>query len=183
MNLTGRDVDLENLENEHEIDLAVQDPAWEELSGMEELALDAVKATLAMAVLPRRCEDRVLEVSLVLANDDLVQVLNREYRHKDRPTNVLSFASLDETDMPEVDGSPLNIGDVILAYKTIEKEASDQDKFIQDHAAHLIVHGVLHLLGYDHIEEDDANVMESTEIRILEKLGIQNPYTELLTLG
>ncbi len=171
-------VDQENLE--HDIDLAIQDPSWEELTGIEDLLLTAAKTTLMMAVLPRKCEDRPLEISLVLANDDLVRILNNEYRGKDKPTNVLSFAAMDENNMPDIQDGPLNIGDVILSYQTVEKEASEQDKFIQDHAAHMIVHGVLHLLGYDHEKDDDANVMESTEIRILEKLGIQNPYTELL---
>ncbi len=176
-------VDPQNPDIPHEIDLSVQDPAWDELTDMEELAVNAARATLNMALLPRICERRPLELSLVLANDDLVQILNREYRGQDKSTNVLSFASLDEDDAPDPGEDLLNLGDVILAYQTVEKEAADQDKFIQDHAVHLVVHGVLHLLGYDHENEDDANVMESTEIRILEKLGIQNPYTEVLNLG
>lgn len=175
-------VDQENQDNDHEIDLSIQDPAWEELSGMAALALSAAETTLRMAVLPRKCEGRCLELSLVLANDDLIRVLNHEYRGKDSPTNVLSFAALDEETMPEIEDGPLSLGDVILAYQTIEREAAEQDKFIQDHAAHMIVHGVLHLLGYDHEEDNEANVMESTEIRILEKLGIQNPYTEVLNI-
>ena len=112
----------------------------------------------------------------MLANDDLMQILNREYREKDKPTNVLTFANLDSEDI-EPEGL-LNLGDVILSYDTIHRETQEQGKFLLDHIRHLTVHGVLHLLGYDHRDEDEANDMETLEIRILETLGVQNPYTE-----
>ena len=163
----------------YELDLSIQDPAWEDLPGIEDLVAHAVEASLKTAILPRKIEGRPLEISLVLANDDLVQVLNNDYRGKDKPTNVLTFAALDDEDMPDIKEEAFGLGDVILAYQTVEREAADQGKFIQDHTAHLVVHGILHLLGYDHETEDEANVMESTEIRILETLGIQNPYTEV----
>ena len=73
---------------------------------------------------------------------------------------------------------PVHIGDIILSYQTLDREAKEQGKFFRDHFIHIVVHGTLHLLGYDHITEDEANIMESTEIRILEKMNIQNPYTE-----
>src|SRR5690606_26578419 len=143
----------------------------------EQTALTATLLTLENALLPDEVEGRQIEVSVVLANDDMVHALNRDYRDKDKPTNVLSFASLDADD-PIPDEGPVHIGDIILAYETIEREAREQGKYLKDHFTHLVVHGTLHLLGYDHIEEDEATMMETTEIRILEKLDIQNPYTE-----
>lgn len=161
-----------------EIEVSVQDPAWEKLGDMEELALKSATTALNNALLPRIAMERTLEVSVVLANDDLVQVLNREYRNKDKPTNVLTFAALDDKDSIPEHGN-LHLGDVILALETIEREAKEQGKFRLDHVKHLIVHGILHLLGYDHQTEDQATDMETLEIRILENLGVQNPYTEM----
>lgn len=159
-----------------ELDISIQDPLWETIPNVENLVEKAVSTTLTFAPLPKDAIKKDLEISLVLANDDLVQVLNREYREMDKPTNVLTFATLD-SNMPQ-GGEDLNLGDVILAYQTIEREASEQGKYLTDHLVHLTVHGTLHLLMYDHQTEDDANTMETLEIRILERLGIQNPYIE-----
>lgn len=161
------------------IDISVQDPVWEKLGDIEAIINDAALKTLTSAIMPKFTRGKALEVSLVLANDDLVQVLNREYRDKDKPTNVLSFASLDGDDLEEeMLVEPLNLGDVILSYQTIERECQEQGKFFLDHVRHLTVHGVLHLLGYDHQNDDEATDMETLEIRILEQLGVQNPYTD-----
>jgi len=159
-----------------ELDISIQDPIWETIPNVEKLVEKAVNAAIAAAPLPREALQKDLEISLVLANDDLVQVLNREYRQKDRPTNVLTFATLDSA-MPQA-GDDLNLGDIILAFQTIEREAAEQGKYLTDHLAHLTVHGTLHLLMYDHQTEDEANTMETLEIRILERLGVQNPYIE-----
>lgn len=105
------------------------------------------------------------EVSVVLADDGFVQELNKNYRGKDKPTNVLSFPN---------DEEPL--GDVILAYDTVAREALAQGKDFKDHAAHLIVHGILHLQGHDHEDEKQAETMEKKEVKTLKKLGISNPY-------
>lgn len=161
-----------------DVDVSLSDPAWEsDALSAERLCVEAVTLALKSADLPEILDGRDIEVSVVLANDDLVQVLNREYRDKDKPTNVLSFALLDSDD-PIPDGGPVAIGDIILAYQTIENEAREQEKFLKDHFTHLLVHGTLHLVGYDHMTEDDANIMETLEIRILEKMNIQNPYME-----
>lgn len=162
--------------NELEIDISLQDPMWETIPDVEKLVHRAVETAINSAHLPREVADKDLEISIVLANDDLVQVLNKEYRGQDKPTNVLTFASIDN-DEPQI-GDEYNLGDVILSFQTLERESQEQDKFMNDHFFHLLVHGTLHILGYDHIEEDDANTMETLEIRILEKLGIQNPYIE-----
>lgn len=106
------------------------------------------------------------ELSLVLADDDFVQNLNREYRGKDKPTNILSFPQDED----------FCLGDLVLAYETVEREAREQNKTFTNHVTHLIVHGVLHLLGYDHIDDQEAEEMEALEISILAKMGLPNPY-------
>lgn len=161
------------------IEVSVQDPAWEEIPDIEKLVTLVAEKALENAIMPKFAYGRALEVSIALANDELVQVLNREYREKDKPTNVLTFASMDSEDFElELQHDPLNLGDVILSYQTIHRESQEQGKFILDHLKHLTVHGVLHLLGYDHQDDDEATDMETLEIRILEKLGVQNPYTD-----
>ena len=109
------------------------------------------------------------EVSVVLSNDEQVQILNKTFRHKDSPTNVLSFSS-------EMDGE---LGDIILAYETVMREATEEEISFVNHTLHLIIHGFLHLLGYDHEDESDAYKMEQMEIQILKSLNIKNPYEVL----
>ena len=116
------------------------------------------------------------EVSIVLADDAMVQGLNRDYRGKDQPTNVLSFAALDDDVAPQPEDGPLLLGDIIVAYETTAAEATAEGKSFADHLSHLVVHGVLHLLGFDHIEEDEAEEMEELERSILGALGIADPY-------
>lgn len=100
--------------------------------------------------------------------------LNQQYRHKQGPTNILSFP----IELP--DGVELDLlGDLVVCAPVLEREALQQHKGLSDHWAHIIVHGVLHLLGYDHIEDSDAEQMEALEIAILNKLNIKNPYTEV----
>lgn len=161
------------------IDVSVQEPKWESFEDITNLVQTIAETTLSTALLPPIAQNRQLEASIVLANDDLVHVLNREYREKDQPTNVLTFASLDDEDEITPDGENLNLGDVILSYQTIEREAQEQGKFMIEHLKHLTVHGVLHLLGYDHRTDEEATDMETLEIRILETLGVQNPYIEM----
>ncbi len=105
------------------------------------------------------------DLAIVLADDEFIQELNKHYRGKDKPTNVLSFPNEDEP-----------FGDVVLAFETIEREAAGQGKSFRDHAAHLIVHGILHLMGHDHEDEAQAEKMERKEVSILKRLGIENPY-------
>lgn len=117
------------------------------------------------------------ELAVLLTDNESIQVLNKCYRQKDKPTNVLSFAQLDsdEKDEPE-NGEPLLLGDIIMAWETVLEEADNQNKSLEDHIVHLSVHAFLHLCGYDHENEDDAGRMEELEIKILEALGVKNPY-------
>ncbi len=119
-------------------------------------------------------EAGAVELSIVLADDDFVRGLNRDYRGRDRPTNVLSFPG--QGPAPRVEGAPLLLGDVIVAYQTASGEAADEGKPLSGHLCHLVVHGVLHLLGRDHLTGADAERMESMESHILSGLGVPDPY-------
>lgn len=108
-----------------------------------------------------------------LADDAEVQQLNKQFRDKDKPTNVLSFPA--DLQFPDPD-EPLYIGDIIFAMPTVLREAAEQGKTFEHHLKHLTLHGLLHLFGYDHIEDTDAEIMENLEITLLDALKIKNPY-------
>jgi probable rRNA maturation factor len=116
-----------------------------------------------------------LEISLVLADDATVRGLNEQYRGQDKPTNVLSFAALDDRMELPADG-PILLGDVVLALETIVAEAEAGGMTLAHHVAHLVVHGILHLLGFDHAEDGEATEMEALESLTLGKLGVPDPY-------
>lgn len=159
-----------------EIGLTINDPRWESLPFALEDALRRAVLAVHHEVVPWV----TAEVSVVLTDDGEIQTLNRTYRQKDRPTNVLSFGSLEaplEPGMTPPMPGPFLLGDLVLAFETITREAENQGKSLGDHLMHLVVHGMLHLLGYDHGTDEDAERMESLEIKILSPLGIKNPYT------
>jgi probable rRNA maturation factor len=111
------------------------------------------------------------ELLIRMVDKNEIQNLNKTYRHQDKPTNVLSFPS----DLPiEIDEEIL--GDVVICLEVVNQEAQDQQKTFLDHLTHMAIHGTLHLLGYDHIEDDQAKTMESLEVEILDRLQIKNPY-------
>ena len=122
----------------------------------------------------------VVEIGVRLSDDASVRILNRDYRGKDNPTNVLSFAALesadDAADFMMSPDMPLMLGDIVIARETCEREASEQNKTLINHLVHLIVHGTLHLVGYDHMVDDEAEEMEELERQILAALGIDDPY-------
>lgn len=120
-----------------------------------------------------------LMVSVLFTSDDEVHALNREWRDRDKPTNVLSFPMLARHDLAALakDGPPAMLGDIALAYETCAREAAEKGVPLEHHAAHLIVHGLLHLAGHDHVESDtQAEAMEALEVAILAKLAIPDPY-------
>ncbi|WND01345.1 rRNA maturation RNase YbeY [Temperatibacter marinus] len=122
------------------------------------------------------------EVSIMFQLDEAVHHLNRDYRHKDKATNVLSFNSYEREDLDAVytqaktGGPPVLLGDIFIAYETCKREAEEQSKSLLDHTMHLVVHGMLHLLGHDHIEDKEAEIMEALERDILTCYGIDDPY-------
>ena len=125
-------------------------------------------------------QPRLFSVNLCLSNDEAVHKLNFEFRGIDKPTNVLSFANIDDPDFEEVLECEdlVELGDVIVAFETMQREAREQGISLHDHFCHLWAHGLLHILGYDHIEPEDAAEMEQRETEVLAGLGIDNPYRE-----
>lgn len=122
-----------------------------------------------------------LMASLLFTSDAEIHALNREWRQRDKPTNVLSFPMLERDELSQLapDGPPAMLGDIALAYETCAREAADKGVSLEAHAAHLIVHGLLHLAGHDHVDSDaQAEQMEALETAILAKLGIPDPYGE-----
>ena len=118
-----------------------------------------------------------VELSILLSCDEYIKKLNKKFRGKNKKTNVLSFPS-EKLDIGQYSNIANNfiLGDIVFAFETIQKESEEQNKKIEDHFCHLLVHGILHLTGYDHIEDCEAQIMEQLEVNILEKLGIDNPY-------
>ncbi|MBI4031787.1 MAG: rRNA maturation RNase YbeY [Proteobacteria bacterium] len=154
-------------------------PRWNELDfDADATARKMIPAAIASAKIPAAAlRAGALEVSVVLADDNTVRNLNRAYRNKDKPTNVLSFAAL-ESASPGPAEIVLPLGDIVFGYETIERESNKTRKRFADHFSHLLVHGTLHLLGYDHESDMDADIMESLEIQVLSRYGIDNPYAQ-----
>ena len=155
------------------------DEEWDSSGLSEPLVRRAAEAAIAESAFPQLAGfGRTVELSVRLTSDDQVRGLNAHWRGKDKPTNVLSFPMAAEHELRNGNfaEAELLLGDIILAHETCETEAADKCLSFENHATHLIVHGTLHLLGYDHINEGDAADMEAREIRALQRLGIANPY-------
>ena len=154
-------------------DLVIEDENWR-AAGLETLAARACGAVLAHAAIEGA------EISLLACDDARIAELNGDFRGKPRPTNVLSWPS-EERGAAEPGGDPmppadLELGDIAIAWETCVCEAAAAGKPLRDHVTHLLVHGTLHLLGYDHIHDKDACLMEALEVEILGKLGLADPY-------
>jgi probable rRNA maturation factor len=153
-----------------EVDVLVTDARWSALGDAEILARHAVEAAFAVAgEAPSEAE-----ISILLTDDAAIRDLNRDWRGKDQPTNVLSFPASTPMGAPGI----RHFGDIILAYDTILREADEEGKALRDHVLHLIVHGTLHLLGHDHEETAEAEVMEALEVQALARLCVSNPYRD-----
>ncbi len=154
------------------------DEDWDGSRSWERLAKSAAGAAIAESAFPQLAEDRPVEISITLTGDEKVRELNAHWRSKDKPTNVLSFPMADERDLSgaTLADAELLLGDIILARGVCETEAAEKGVSFEDHATHLLVHGTLHLLGYDHHDDRDAADMEAREVRALARLGIANPY-------
>ena len=153
------------------IDIDVADPGWAECPDIATCVERAAKAGRTAAL----GGGASASVAVRLSADEEVRRLNRTFRGKDAPTNVLSFPSPPEEEHGQFAEEP-GMGDIILALETVRREAEIDGKNFESHVAHLVVHGVLHLAGYDHEEPEDAEKMESLEIEVLRGLGIANPY-------
>lgn len=148
------------------VDIEIETAGWRAVPGLEQLARRAALAC--------RSAGDGRAITIVFTDDAAMRELNRTWRGKDSPTNVLSFPA--STSMPLPADAIAPLGDIILGYETSRREAEAQGKTLTNHAAHLITHGILHLLGYDHETEDDAVNMENKERAILAALGIKDPY-------
>ncbi|MGN7771605.1 rRNA maturation RNase YbeY [Phyllobacterium sp. 22552] len=153
-----------------DIDILVETDGWPgeaALSDLASIAIAAVWDELASGNQPDS------ELSLVFTDDAAIKELNNDWRHKDKPTNVLSFPAFPIK--PGQAPGPM-LGDIVIARETVVREAEDEEKSFDHHLTHLIVHGVLHLLGYDHETDDEAEEMEQLERKILARLAIPDPY-------
>lgn len=147
-----------------QIDIEIEDEAWRRVADVEAVVQAAAGA--AFAFLPASEAERA--VTILLTDNDTVKELNQRFRQKTGPTNVLSF--------PAPPNPENHIGDIALAFGVCAHEAGEQSKSLADHLSHLTVHGVLHLAGYDHQTDDEAEAMEDLERRVLASLGVSDPY-------
>jgi probable rRNA maturation factor len=161
------------------VDTVIEDERWGK--NLPPLAERAARATLSELGL----DPAGFAIVVMGCDDARIAALNTEFRGKPTPTNVLSWPSDERAaetpgtvpDLPDGDpDDPEELGDIAIAWETCHREAQDQAKAMDDHVTHLLVHATLHLLGYDHEDEADAALMEGTEIRVLAKLGVANPY-------
>ncbi|MDR1829106.1 MAG: rRNA maturation RNase YbeY [Methylobacteriaceae bacterium] len=152
--------------------------AWQQaFPDCEEFVFEVVSRVFAEdpPFMPVGAKVEEVEIAVLLADDDTLRQLNGSWRGIDQPTNVLSFPAARGM---QIAGYPLFLGDIALGFETVAREAGEQNKHLAQHAAHLIVHGTLHLLGCDHHTNTDAVIMEAHEIRILAALNIPNPYED-----
>lgn len=162
------------------VDVVIEDARWENLQ------LTRIATRVADSVTSKLKVPEGYEIALLAGDDLTITKLNEEFRSKPQPTNVLSWPTLDLAPLlpgetpakaPDASGFDDSLGDVALAYETCAREAEEQGKALKDHVTHLILHGTLHLLGYDHETDADAALMERIETEVLAELGIPDPYS------
>ncbi len=155
------------------IDILVESPLWKAQRGVKAVLERAIGAAAAMVA------TRGGELAIVLTDDSAIRALNRDWRGKDQPTNVLSFPANAPSRSRRADarqGGPRLLGDIVIAYETMAREALAEHRPFRHHLAHLAVHGFLHLLGHDHAADAEAEAMEALEIAVLARLDVPNPY-------
>ena len=152
-----------------DVGLEIEAGEWGDGAALEAMAHRAIDATFAQLGV----ENGTSELSILFTDDASVQALNRQWRNKDKPTNVLSFPAFP---VQAGDKLPPMLGDIVLAHETVSREAEEEAKPFEHHLTHLLVHGLLHLLGYDHENDEQAEHTEGLERRILESLAIPDPY-------
>lgn len=158
------------------VDVAIEEDRWQVcLADVQHDAQEIIETLLRHVGITDHAQE--IEVSVVLANDVFIRDLNHRFRGQDKATNVLSFPC-QELQLQHYDDVPsfIALGDVIVALETLEKEAHEQFKTLKDHFTHMLIHGTLHLLGYDHITDEQAQEMEALEVLLLQNKGISNPY-------
>ena len=155
---------------------------WPDPLDWEACAAEAVAAALALTPYASLADAAPLvEVAVRLTDDAEVHRLNRDFRGKDKPTNVLSFPQVQQDlleGLANSDDGEILLGDIVLARETCAREAAEKGVSLEDHATHLMVHGTLHLVGYDHMDDASAAAMEALEVKALASLGIANPYAD-----
>lgn len=164
------------------INLITEEKLW---LNQDKLIAKRIKSLLKK-IIPQTPLQKIIgniEISVLLTGDKKIQELNKNYRNKNKATNVLSFPLLDSKKIKngnlqklDLNNELLVLGDIILSYKTIKKEAEEQNKNFDDHLTHLLIHSLLHLIGFDHENSKDAKIMEGLEIKILSEMKIKNPY-------
>lgn len=169
-----------------ELNVTVGDEQWTENTDFDAVKVAEELKELAFAYVAEAgghellALDKSYYVNVCLGNDAEVQRLNREFRGMDRPTNVLSFASIDDDEFWDMldKSADMELGDIILAFETLQREAAEKHITVYAHYCHLLVHGFLHILGFDHQTDEEADEMESLETEILEQFSIDNPYQD-----
>lgn len=154
------------------IDICLEDDRWQAYTVTQKIP-EIIEAALTHLKI-----SKPIETTVLLTDDKELKSLNKKFRGQNKPTNVLSFPCFEPEELVDIKQlpAPVMIGDIALALETIMEESVQQSKTIDDHVTHLVVHGLLHLLGYDHEVDEDAQAMEALEVEILSLLNINNPY-------
>ena len=164
------------------LNLSIADKNWKkELPNVQKIS-EQLLAEVINDQNPDWLQNKEVSVNLSLSDDQEIKQLNFEFRNLDKPTNVLSFANIDDEEFEHYlnVNKQIELGDVIISLQTMLEQSVQEEISLHDHYCHILVHALLHLLGYDHIEQEEAKEMESEEIRILKLFNIENPYKEKL---
>jgi probable rRNA maturation factor len=163
------------------LQIEIANEAWKNVKGLTKRLEQASDLTLAVLPAPLLPAAKQAQMTLLLTTDKAVQTLNHDYRGLNKPTNVLSFPHYERRELIKLGkrGEPLYVGDIAVAYQYMAKEARVEHKILLDHLTHLLIHGVLHLFGYDHDTSGKAARMESLEKQVMATLGLPDPYAEM----